>query len=111
MNKKEQIILKILNKETSSNNGLAIDILSKMTNYSEEELEELLKDLIKKELVYSKFLHISGINIDELYYSTLSGKQYFKNQKKKLLEKIFSNIFCPIIVSFITTLITNFCFN
>ena len=108
MNKKEKRILKLLNKETNPNKGLIINMLRKKTNYSEEELEELLEDLIKKGLVDSNFIDIYNVNIDKEYYSTLTGKQFFKNQKNKFLEKIFINIFCPIIVSFITTLITIF---
>lgn len=110
MNNKEKTILKILNEKTEPHNKFTIDNLIKKTNYTEEELDELLSDLIKKELVDSTFLNICEIDVEKLYYSTLSGKEYFKNQKKKLLEKIFLNIFCPIIVSFITTIITNFFF-
>lgn len=111
MNKKEQKILKILNKETNIYNGLSIEVLIQKTNYSEDELTELLNDLIEKKLIYSKFLNVNDIDLFELYYSTLNGKSHFRSKKKKLLEKIILNFLCPIAVSLITTLITCFFIN
>ena len=90
-------VFKVIYKNYNNNCLINHDELKKLfTNIN--ELEEDLTYLINLGLIYSDNYWY--------YHSTPTGRMYFKNETSNSLEIIIKSIFCPIIVSFLTTLIT-----
>lgn len=113
MDKYSKIVLKFLNKYASKDKLISIDNLYKNLNIDETLIDESIKNLKNELYIESeiKIEHIDNFHHSyPVYCSTIKGKEFFKEQFKNSLKHYFDiclqSIFCPIIVSFLTALIT-----
>lgn len=114
MDKYSEKILKYLNKNSSEENPLNRKTLYKELNYDKQTIDSSLGLLISENKIVSKNHIIATSNsvastIVSVYPTTI-GKNYFKD---KYISKIINgikefvrSIFCPILVSIVTTLLT-----
>ena len=114
MNKYARKILKYLNKHSSKDNPINIDTLYNQFNYDKNTIDRALKLLDNESLInINRHLYAASnrvVSHMESFYPTTMGKNYRKDSTNKLLLsslKLFlKSIFCPILVSLITTLLT-----
>ncbi len=114
MDKYSEKILKYLNKNSSENNPLANDKLYKSIPYDRKTIESSIKQLISENKIVNNtrpyFVSNTIMSSSVSFYPTTIGKNYFRD---KYIFKIINgikefvrSIFCPIIVSIVTTLLT-----
>lgn len=90
-------IFKIIYNRYNSNNPINSDELISLFSNT-QELEEDLK--------YLKSLELIDYDYNWNYLLTARGRIYYKLKLSYYLDIVTKSIFCPIIVAFITTLIT-----
>lgn len=61
---------------------------------------------LKQDLDYLRVLDLIDIDTKQNYHLTTKGREYFKAENHDSFETVIKSIFCPIIVSVITTLTT-----
>lgn len=114
LDKYSEKILKYLNKNSSENNPLANDKLYKSIPYDRKTIESSIKQLISENKIVNNtrpyFVSNTIMSSSVSFYPTTIGKNYFRD---KYIFKIINgikefvrSIFCPIIVSIVTTLLT-----
>ena len=111
MNKNSKKILKYINKHSSKQNTINAKTLSEKTALDIDTVKEIAFYLNKDNLiniVKSTVATQNGLQFynTEQFYPTNKGKEYFNVQCKEQINLYLRSIFCPIIVSFVTTLIT-----
>lgn len=111
MNKYANKILKYLNKFSTDDEPIDVFKIFKDFNVDEETLTDVLNFLERKVLIKSfKHYYDNKILSSVFYSSTTLGREYFKTKfKNKLFNAvriIFLNIICPLLVAYITALIT-----
>lgn len=90
-------VFKKIYKRYNSNNLINSDELLKLFS-NETQLEQ--------DLTYLHDLGLIEVDNNYFYHLTSLGRQYFKLKTSDSFETVIKSIFCPIIVSIITTLIT-----
>ena len=113
MNKNTKKVLKYLNKHSSYENPVDILDISKDCHFEKVFTKELLEELITDKLIKTRKSGRATNQYTEIvtmYYSSNIGKSYFSSKRLKTFQEILKgfihSIFCPIVVSIITTLIT-----
>ena len=115
MNKYSRKILKYINKYASKNNPITREQLYKHFQYDKSTINGCINELTDLNFLDSNKTLIAYNDMSTMvdccnYWSTTIGKDYFINELKtniiNFLKIFFTSIFCPIIVSIITTLIT-----
>ncbi len=116
MNKYSEKILKYLIKHSSKDSPLTNQDLYNSIPYDNKTIDSSIKQLITEDKIINNtrpFIASNQIRFASIsYYPTTIGKNYFKDKYFSILIKgikeFIRSIFCPILVSFITTLITIF---
>lgn len=96
LTKLQRKLLKYINK----NPNILFDSLQKHFNLSKNNLMDNLE--ILRDLGYLE----KDTNFRGFVYPTINGKNYFEFERLYWYELIVKSVFCPIIVAFVTTLIT-----
>ena len=107
-------ILKYLNKFSSKSKPISYDKIIAYTQYEEEIVNDSLKILEDKNYIITLVESFDYAGVFQLvpyyYYSTIKGREYFKNKRikqfKNTMWELIRSIFHPVIVVFITTSIT-----
>lgn len=90
-------IFKLIYKRYNSNNLIDSDEIRNIYPNTQE---------LEDDLTYLRNLGLIDHDYHWRYYLTSKGRTYFKQETENSFEVIIKSIICPIIVAFITTLIT-----
>lgn len=102
LDKNSKKVLKQLNKFYENSNFYVEEkAISQMCNIDIYQTQTILKFLISNGYIEKH----KNRELD-LYHPTVDGKNYFSNKRKEFFKILFNSIFCPIIVSLVTTLLT-----
>ena len=118
MDKYNKSILKFLNKYSSKNNPITIEQLYNQFNFDKSTIDNCLNALKGQNLIEGDKDFIPNYNDNVFilatcskYWSTIIGKEYFKQNSKKIIliiiKYIIGSLIIPIIVAYITTRITS----
>lgn len=106
-------ILKYLNKHSSKDNPIEFFELMKTLDIEKEIFEFEINYLLKKYKIMQIQKVITGTGItytESYYYSSKRGKNFFKNITKNKIKTflifVICNILVPILVAYITSIIT-----
>ena len=111
LDKNSKKILKYINKHSSKQNTINAQTLSEKTALDIDIVKEIafhlnkdyLINIVKKAVATQDGLQFYNT---EQFYPTNKGKEYFNVQRKEQINLYLRSIFCPIIVSLVTTLLT-----
>lgn len=110
LNKPAKKILKFLNKHSSFKNSQTVDDIKTAMKLEEYIVEEAIQFLVSENLIKSTFQMMFANEIVysvPQYYSSITGKDYFRNGIIDWIHSLLDGIVFPCIVAFITTIIVN----